>query len=52
MNLGVDVPAERFIEAAMKTMQILCMLSPFNTTMIEMETIVQKVRNHWLERSK
>ncbi|NLM10149.1 MAG: cobalamin-binding protein [Clostridiaceae bacterium] len=45
IDLGVDVPAERFIEAAMENnADIIACSALLTTTMIEMETIVQKVK--------
>lgn len=45
IDLGVDVPAERFIEAAIENdADIIACSALLTTTMIEMENIVQKVK--------
>ncbi|NLX78181.1 MAG: cobalamin-binding protein [Clostridiaceae bacterium] len=45
IDLGVDVPAERFIDAAMENnADIIACSALLTTTMIEMENIVQKVK--------
>jgi len=52
-DLGIDVPPEKFIEAAKeKNCQLICLSALLTTTMPQMENVVKAVRASGLEGKK